>query len=165
MRYDEKRAISRLTETYIARSNAAQRRGRAGRVQEGLAFHLFTKARHDTQVSFSRGRRRPIHIITADRLRQMAGHPLPEILRLSLQDLALRIKILKVKIGTTIAEGLSRALDPPLLVNITRAVNSLIEVGALTTLEQITPMGLLLSRLPVDVHLGECPLVDTQVTL
>jgi ATP-dependent RNA helicase DHX29 len=51
MRYDEKRAISRLTETYIARSNAAQRRGRAGRVQEGLAFHLFTKARHDTQVS------------------------------------------------------------------------------------------------------------------
>ena len=85
----------------------------------------------------------------------MAGHPLPEILRLSLQDLALRIKILKVKIGTTIAEGLSRALDPPLLVNITRAVNSLIEVGALTTLEQITPMGLLLSRLPVDVHLGE----------
>jgi HrpA-like RNA helicase len=86
---------------------------------------------------------------------QMAGHPLPEILRLSLQDLALRIKILKVKIGNTIAEGLSRALDPPLLVNITRAVNSLIEVGALTQTEQITPMGLLLSRLPVDVHLGE----------
>ncbi|KAG7562714.1 hypothetical protein FFLO_01874 [Filobasidium floriforme] len=134
MRYDEKRAISRLTETYIARSNASQRRGRAGRVQEGLAFHLFTKARHDTQ---------------------MAGHPLPEILRLSLQDLALRIKILKVKIGNTIAEGLSRALDPPLLVNITRAVNSLIEVGALTSTEQITPMGLLLSRLPVDVHLGK----------
>lgn len=134
MRYDEKRAISRLTETYIARSNAAQRRGRAGRVQEGLAFHLFTKARHDTQL---------------------APHPLPEILRLSLQDLALRIKILKVQIGSTIADGLSRALDPPLLVNINRAVQSLIEVGALTTLEQITPMGRLLSRLPVDVHLGK----------
>lgn len=91
----------------------------------------------------------------------MAGHPLPEILRLSLQDLALRIKILKVKIGNTIAEGLSRALDPPLLVNITRAVNSLIEVGALTSTEQITPMGLLLSRLPVDVHLGEYGLHET----
>ena len=51
MRYDEKRQLSRLVETYIARSNAKQRRGRAGRVQEGLAFHLFTKARHDTQVS------------------------------------------------------------------------------------------------------------------
>lgn len=51
MRYDEKRQISRLVETYIARSNAKQRRGRAGRVQEGIAFHLFTRARHDTQVS------------------------------------------------------------------------------------------------------------------
>lgn len=95
----------------------------------------------------------------------MAGHPLPEILRLSLQDLALRIKILKVKIGNTIAEGLSRALDPPLLVNITRAVNSLIEVGALTSTEQITPMGLLLSRLPVDVHLGEYGFVNSLTSM
>lgn len=50
MRYDEKRQISRLVETYIAKSNAKQRRGRAGRVQEGLAFHLFTRARHDNLV-------------------------------------------------------------------------------------------------------------------
>lgn len=50
IRYDERRQISRLVETYIAQDNAKQRRGRAGRVQEGLAFHLFTKARHDTQV-------------------------------------------------------------------------------------------------------------------
>ncbi|KAJ9118123.1 hypothetical protein QFC22_004024 [Naganishia vaughanmartiniae] len=134
MRYDEKRSISRLTETYIARSNAAQRRGRAGRVQEGLAFHLFTRARHDTQL---------------------ADHPEPEILRLSLQDLALRIKILKVKVGTSIADGLSKALDPPSPINVARAVSSLVEVKALTAAEEITPMGLLLSRLPVDVHLGK----------
>lgn len=49
--YDEKRQLSRFVESYVARSNAKQRRGRAGRVQEGLAFHLFTKARHDTQAS------------------------------------------------------------------------------------------------------------------
>lgn len=49
--YDERRQLSRFVESYVARSNAKQRRGRAGRVQEGLAFHLFTKARHDTQAS------------------------------------------------------------------------------------------------------------------
>jgi ATP-dependent RNA helicase DHX29 len=71
-------------------------------------------------------------------------------------DSALRIKILRVKLGSTIAEALASALDPPAPLNVMRAVNSLVEVGALTSSdESITPLGRLLSRLPVDVHLGE----------
>jgi len=82
------------------------------------------------------------------------------MLRLSLQDLALRIKILRIKLGNTIEEVLSRALDPPSSLNIQRAIAALVEVKALTTNEEITPMGRLLSKLPMDVHLGKFLLVS-----
>jgi len=81
------------------------------------------------------------------------------MLRLSLQDLALRIKILKLKLGNSIEDVLGRALDPPSATNIQRAIAALVEVKALTASEEITPMGRLLSKLPMDVHLGKFLLV------
>lgn len=58
----------------------------------------------------------------------MADNPLPEMMRLSLSDLALRIKIMKIKIGTSIEDVLSRALDPPSAINVQRAISALVEV-------------------------------------
>lgn len=67
--------------------------------------------------------------------------------------------MLKLKLGNTVEDVLLRALDPPSSINIQRAIASLVEVKALTPAEEITPMGRLLSKLPMDVHLGKFLLV------
>lgn len=74
------------------------------------------------------------------------------MLRLSLQDLVLRVKICKLgEVEPTLLE----ALDPPSSKNIRRAIDSLKEVKALTNAENLTPLGLQLAKLPLDVFLGK----------
>lgn len=58
----------------------------------------------------------------------MANQQTPEIMRLSLQDLVLRVKICKLG---KIEEVLTQALDPPSAKNIRRATDSLLEVSAM----------------------------------
>lgn len=74
------------------------------------------------------------------------------MLRLSLQDLSLRVKIYKLG---AIEEVLREALDPPTPKNVRRAIDSLIEVKALTADEELTTLGSQLTKLPLDVYLGK----------
>ncbi|EHY57438.1 hypothetical protein HRR90_001375 [Exophiala dermatitidis] len=131
MRFDERRQLSRLTEGFISRSSARQRRGRAARVQEGLCYHLVTRHRHD---------------------HQMLEQQVPEMLRLGLQDPILRIKVWDLG---SIEETLNAAIDPPSRKNVLRAIEKLKDAGALTKTEALTPLGQQIARLPLEVSLAK----------
>lgn len=131
MRFDERRQLSRLTEGFISRSSARQRRGRAARVQEGICFHLVLRYRYENLMTES---------------------STPEMLRLSLQEPILRLKTWNMGMAE---ETLSGAIDPPSAKNIRRAIEKLRDVDALDTTECLTTLGKLLAKLPLDVAMAK----------
>lgn len=134
-RYDPLKRMSSLEDCLVARSNARQRRGRAGRVRDGVAVHLFTRHRHDTIAAVAQA---------------------PEVQRVPLEQLVLRIKALKYP-GTS-AEVCARLIEPPAPQAVQRAVEELTFLEAMTIengKEQLTALGVHLSTLPVDCRIGK----------
>ena len=83
-RYDADRGLATLEEVFVSRAAARQRRGRAGRVRPGVAFHLVTRLAHDGEFD---------------------AYPQPEILRTSLEDLVLQILVLDLGDPKSSCEG------------------------------------------------------------
>ncbi|KAI8068723.1 hypothetical protein BC940DRAFT_33939 [Gongronella butleri] len=130
--YHEKMRMTRLAKSFVAKANVNQRKGRAGRVQHGTCFRLFS----------------------SKTLEKMHDYETPEILRLPLEELCLRVKVLNLG---QVQVVLSMALDAPPADRVDAAVHTLQELQALADDEHasLTPLGMHLADLPVDVHLGK----------
>lgn len=133
-RYDSSKSMESLEDTWVSQANALQRKGRAGRVASGVCFHLFTS-----------------HCFK----HQLAEQQLPEIQRVPLEQLCLRIKILDVFAEQPLESVFFRLIEPPSMGSLDATKQRLQDLGALTTDEKLTPLGYHLACLPVDVRIGK----------
>lgn len=129
--YESLTGATSLTKTWISQACAKQRMGRAGRVQPGYCFRLFSSLREANMDKFT----------------------LPEILRVPLTEISLNAKILAG--DSSIGEFLAKAIQPPPSVSVVQSIRLLMKMGALDRNENITELGNRLVDLPVDVQLGK----------
>ncbi|CAB0005176.1 unnamed protein product [Nesidiocoris tenuis] len=132
--FDVNKNMESLETVWVSRANADQRRGRAGRVMPGVCFHLFSRQRYDMVLS---------------------AQPVPEICRIPLEQLILRIKMLPALASKDLFHVIRGLIEPPAEDNITSAVDRLRHAGALDEFCNLTPLGKHLASLPVDVRVGK----------
>lgn len=128
--FDPKRKLHTLSAEWITLANCRQRQGRAGRTKPGICYRLYSRGRESL----------------------FEPHPIPEIKRMRLEELILRIKILKLgQVGTF----LRHVPEPPDDRAVKVSLEFLYDLGALDYAERLTPLGFHLAQLPTDPRTGK----------
>jgi ATP-dependent RNA helicase DHX57 len=128
--YDPQNNMRKLEEVWASRAACKQRRGRAGRVQAGKCYKLYTR--------------------NAEMVKMME-RPEPEIRRVPLEQLCLSVRAMGVK---DVAAFLASALTPPESLAVDGAMDLLGRMGALDG-EDLTALGRHLSMIPADLRCGK----------
>jgi ATP-dependent RNA helicase DHX36 len=131
MHYDQALRMNVLEPCWISRANLRQRLGRAGRCQPGQYYGFFSK----------------------ERAKMLPEQTLPELLRLSLDEVCLNLKAMGFKESSI--RLLATAIDPPERMAIRSAVERLKALGAIDQDEQLTPLGRLLANIPIHPAMGK----------
>lgn len=127
--FDAQNNMRKLEETWASRAACKQRRGRAGRVQEGQCYKLYTQNLEQ----------------------QMPERPEPEIRRVPLEQLCLSVRAMGMR---DVAGFLGRSPTPPDATAIDGAMKLLRRMGALDG-DELTAMGQQLAMLPADLRCGK----------
>ena len=133
--FDPYTGIATLMSGWVSKASARQRRGRAGRCREGLAFKMYSRQRYDA----------------------MEEYQAPELMRTPLDEMVLQVKLFEPAGGMTpeseshkIAQFLAKAPEPPVSKAVEAAVELLERIGALEEgTENLTLLGRHLAALPI----------------
>ena len=126
-RYNPRTRTKRLPVEPVSQSSANQRKGRAGRVQDGICIRLYSEEDFNDRPPFTQ----------------------PEIQRANLAEVILRMKAFRLGDIETFP-----FVQPPTPAAINNGYLLLQELGALDEQRELTSLGRDLARLPIDPTLG-----------
>jgi len=126
-RYNPKARTKRLPIEKVSQSSANQRKGRCGRVQDGICIRLYSESDFEKRIEFTS----------------------PEIQRSNLAEVILRMEAAKLGDIETFP-----FIDPPPPAAIKSGYALLQELGAIDDRRKLTPIGRKLAKLPIDPTAG-----------
>ncbi|KAJ2804431.1 putative ATP-dependent RNA helicase ucp12 [Coemansia guatemalensis] len=142
LRVDPHSRVARLSTVFCSQAASTQRRGRAGRVQHGVCFRLYTRSIME---------------------KLMPVHGDPEIQRAPLEQVCLQAKALGYSDSSDL---LSMALDPPAASSIDAAERLLVVMGVCERERgPLLALGRLLARIPADLRLAKMLVIGTVLGL